>query len=326
MSKNRLVSVLVLVLLFTLVPFGLALAEGPGESRAQMPDAFVGNGCVGSSLGPGQSISGRINGGSIQSHNAYVLYMGINGQDVPGFCTDMTANVSTGECGYVKDGPAAAKIDWLLLHYPASGTLSNQEAAARQSAIWYYSDNFVPTASTFVVTRTREITGAVPASPNVVPVVTFNPATLTVDVATFDINVTLTATREGNPMVGQTLSLTTSRGTLNKTSVTTDNNGQGTFKISNTTGNPLTATVTAVLTYAQTTQYTKSTRQTLIYSDSATGQTQGIYKWTQSPTAVQLTRLGASGSDMALPVAAVTGILALFGSTGFLIRRKRIVR
>lgn len=338
MSKTRFSIFAILFLFLASTPFSFALAQGPTglagggvappASGRTLPDAPRADGCVAYGLGPGlfESVTGTWNGGAGTFYFAGVLFMEVNGQQVPGFCMDLLHEVNLGDCGFVKAGPAAAKIYWILLHYPAGSGLSNEDAAAIQAAIWFHSDGFVVTAPAAVVAKTAAILASVPASPDVAPVITFSPAAQAQDVATFDVAVTLTVTREGNPLVGKTLTLAADAGTLTPNSVTTDNSGRASFKISNNSGNPLTARVTATLSYEESTQYTLMGKQTLLFSVPADAQAQGRYNWTKSPTAVQLASLSARESGSDLPLATTAAMLLLAGTAGFLVRRKTVSR
>jgi len=68
-----------------------------------------------------------------------------NGPEVPVFCIQIEVRVSSGD-RYRSDGPVLSlpngcKIRYLLEKYPASSAKDATEAAARQLAIWVFSDN-----------------------------------------------------------------------------------------------------------------------------------------------------------------------------------------
>ncbi len=107
------------------------------------------------------------------------------------------------------------------------------------------------TPSDPVYARTQQIIAAVPnpcSLPAVAPIVTLTPPSATNQLPggeqhTVTVNVTL----DGNPLAGQVVNLTTTFGTLNVSSVTTDATGAATFTVtSNAAG---TATITASLSY-----------------------------------------------------------------------------
>jgi hypothetical protein len=71
-----------------------------------------------------------------------------NGPEIPVFCIQIDVQVSRGN-RYRSDGPVLAlpngcKIRYLLDHYPASTAKTADEAAARQLAIWVFSDGLDP--------------------------------------------------------------------------------------------------------------------------------------------------------------------------------------
>jgi len=107
------------------------------------------------------------------------------------------------------------------------------------------------TPSDPVYARTQQIIAAVPnpcSLPSVAPILTLTPPSATNQLPgeeqhTVTVNVTL----DGNPLAGQVVNLTTTFGTLNVSSVTTDAAGAATFTVtSNAAG---TATITASLSY-----------------------------------------------------------------------------
>ncbi|HHH41419.1 MAG TPA: DUF11 domain-containing protein, partial [Chloroflexi bacterium] len=196
---------------------------------------------------PGATVEGTLNG-SPWSGWGGTIYMDLtNGPTVPVFCTDMLHHVGVGDTFVASDQEMDCRVKWLLIHYPprsnnytpwpdgAPGTLSNrnQEMAARQAAVWYFSDGFQPDPNTTIGQRAWEIIQAVPAdacaadAPNIVitPASTVNPVGAS---QTF----TVTVTQGGTPVAGRQVTLATSQGTLSTDVVTTDANGEATFTLS----------------------------------------------------------------------------------------------
>jgi len=111
-----------------------------------------------------------------------------NGPTVPVFCIQILVDVRTGD-RYRNDGPVQAlpggcQIHYLLEHYPAATATTPEEAAARQLAIWVFSDNLDPTTITDAVVRDRTIAlasearlGQCPAQQTAPPDLTLLPPT-----------------------------------------------------------------------------------------------------------------------------------------------------
>lgn len=83
-----------------------------------------------------------------------------SGQDVPIFCIEVDVLVRPGD-RYQSDGPVlqlpnGCKIRYLLDKYPASSARSAEEAAARQLAIWAFSDNVDLATITGTTTLVRD--------------------------------------------------------------------------------------------------------------------------------------------------------------------------
>jgi len=224
-------------------PAANTLAE-PAVSL-QSPQA---DGCF-VSIGRGRTIHGTDNGVPIKPW-AGILITQIQNQQVPAFCIDLDHDILAGDC-FTFNGPTSCEVSWLLNNYPPDFSLSVKEAASRQAAIWYYTDNFVVTDPLEIVTRAQEILNTVPKPCNL-PI---NPPQITL-VPSSDENtlpletthsMTVTVTQDGQPVAGKTIQLTTNFGTLSAPSVTTDQNGQASFTLTSVqTG---TATITATLGY-----------------------------------------------------------------------------
>jgi LPXTG-motif cell wall-anchored protein len=114
---------------------------------------------------------------------------------VPVFCIEVNVLVRGGD-RYVSDGPVTAlhggcQIRYLLDRYPASTATTADEAAARQLAIWHFSDDIDLTTVQEAVVRTRAIAladeaalavalGGCPSSQTTIPSLTIDPPTANV--------------------------------------------------------------------------------------------------------------------------------------------------
>ncbi len=75
---------------------------------------------------------------------------------IPTFCTDLTTSISAGKC-FQTAGATACPITWLLNNgYGPSDSLASAEAAARQAAVWYYSDGMTVNSGDPVYGRTQD--------------------------------------------------------------------------------------------------------------------------------------------------------------------------
>ncbi len=222
---------------------GIGLDAAPLTATGCLPTYNV--------TGPGQNIYDT--GGDM--HWAGVIYAQIppgSATRTPTYCTDLISPIGAGDC-FQTDGPTACPITWLLNNgYGPSSSISDAESAARQAAVWYYSDGIVVRSTDPVYARTQQIIAAVPSPcsmPASAPILALDPAS--------DVNyipggethaMTVTVTQDGNPLSGQVVSLSrTGSGTLSASSVTTNASGQATFTItSSSTGS---ATIQATLSY-----------------------------------------------------------------------------
>ncbi len=230
------------------------------------------------STGNGQSVY-------IQGQNkdgfAGVINVRVDGTIYTAYCIDLFTPISTGDTllvngplpGTAGDLPSEVewdKVSYILNHYNPS---SDNEAAAIQCAIWYFTSVhygvYNPSApvgtyyqymtaprdgvirnwwsdDTSVRTRAWAIINAVNAAtiPSYPNSITVTPETTTVANGQ---TVTVTATVRdvnGNPLQGVTVNFQTTKGTLSRNSATTDANGQVTVTLSNI-GNNSNAMLTA---------------------------------------------------------------------------------
>jgi hypothetical protein len=232
--------------------------DGPAGTSPSAPfsplaAAVTATGCVdgtNSWVGPGQTI-----GTNYGNKSAYVIYAHIpstNSSKTPTFCTDLVTGIGKGVC-FQAAGPTACPITWLLNNgYGPASSLSNAEAAARQAAVWYFSDGLRVKASDAVYARTQKIIAAVPIPctlPTSAPMLSLSPSSATTLLPGGETHfLTVSVTRGGVPLAGQSVNLQTTFGTLSAATITTGADGAATFSVA--AADSGTATITAKLTYA----------------------------------------------------------------------------
>lgn len=122
------------------------LTRRPADSPPQAVEI-----CLGAKQGPGRMISGFLPGGVALTAPARVLNVTLRGSEQAAFCTDINNQITPGQC-YADSviGAIQPKVACLLQFYgPAdlsqrpAGLSADQEAAARQAAVWHFSDGFV---------------------------------------------------------------------------------------------------------------------------------------------------------------------------------------
>lgn len=219
------------LMLIAVAALGSALVSTASADLAPCASATGGI----SGTGPGQSINGTI-GATNYSLWAGVIYLDLTGtpNDIQAFCIDMTHHAGVGDC-FNTGAALTGNLAKAIYYYPPDKTLSNDENAARQAAVWHYSDGFAPTSPQAVVDRYNAIVAdidAQPAPPSAhPPVMTVNPLIAEHkpgESQTF----TLTVTKDSLPVVGQVINLSlTGVGSLSAPSVATDANGEATFSV-----------------------------------------------------------------------------------------------
>ena len=159
-ARFLLIAMVTVVAMLVAVPAAARIDPGdPGRSTRAPEDA---TGCVDSNnaTGPGQNVST-----SSGTHWAGVIHVNIppnSAPEIPTFCTDLTTNIHAGDC-FQTAGATACPITWLLNNgYGPSDSLASAEAAARQAAVWYYSDGMTVNSGDPVYARTQTIIGTVP--------------------------------------------------------------------------------------------------------------------------------------------------------------------
>ena len=128
-TRNRTVFIVILSLLV----LGSCI---PGIALAQTTATFTG-------LGAGESIYTRYYS---RYTPAQIFNMNVGGTTYPGFCIDLFTTISVGNI-LVVNGPLSEdirdQVDWcavnyILNNYTSVPSLSNQEAASIQAALWYF--------------------------------------------------------------------------------------------------------------------------------------------------------------------------------------------
>lgn len=221
--------------------------------------------CVASS-DRGQEIEGHLPGQPTGTVWAGVLNVTLNGTEQKAFCTDIHNGISGETCfSNSTIGAADPLVACMVQYYPPVGGLSKEEAAARQAAVWYFSDGFEVTSPPLVksifeifvaVTLARQATGQCDAL--LTPTVAVSPSSA-VNFLASDGNdgflsssheYTVTVKKGAIPVANQPVTVTTDLGTLSHNgssgttlNINTDANGEAIITIShNATG---TATIVA---------------------------------------------------------------------------------
>jgi hypothetical protein len=231
----------------------------PGQALAEtLTGTFLGKGI-------GREVAFQHNGKAHRDWAGVLKFRLDNGPDVSVFCIQIEVRVSTGD-RYRSDGPVlvlpnGCQIRYLLDKYPAATATDADEAAARQLAIWVFSDNVDPMTIQDVAIRDRVIAlvsearlGACPQLRATAPDLKLDPPAAS-SAAGHPIAYTL---RAGAEDAGQTLSvsvagpaqLTDSSGGgsgQQRQNVTLDSQGQATFWVTGTGAGDV--TVRADLSY-----------------------------------------------------------------------------
>ncbi|MBI4516697.1 MAG: Cys-Gln thioester bond-forming surface protein, partial [Deltaproteobacteria bacterium] len=234
--------------ILSLAAIGITLLASPSRLLA----ACTGYSGELSGTGKGEAVAGSLNGSPFSAGFAGVIFAKIGSQtDVPVFCINLQNGIRVGDC-FNTGGPTTPQIAWLLNNgFGPDNSLSRAENAARQAAVWYFSDSFITTDSH--AARVQQIIDTVPANidPEMdVPVMTIDPPTAVNVLPDATVHsLTLSVTRGGQPLVGQVVSLSTDFGALSTSSVTTDSIGSAAFTLTNTAGTANTAHISASFTY-----------------------------------------------------------------------------
>lgn len=183
---------------------------------------------------------------------------GTYSHSVTSFCTNITHPTHVGDKYQVTSQLADCKVAYLVNNYPPlltfpglSTTAANNEAAARQAAVWHFADGYTINSPEAVKARAEELIADVNQNANCdalpQPVeITVNPNSQ-VALTGAPFYYTVTATQDGQPVAGLTVNLTTTAGTLNNASIVTDSKGKGYFSV--TSSDAATAVVEAKAVY-----------------------------------------------------------------------------
>lgn len=261
------------------------------------------------SLNSGMTIRGRVGTGNQVGVTAGVLNITVNGKPFYGFCTDLHNPISGGQCFAAPVGLSRVEVACVMQNYPAVAGLSQNEAAARQGAVWFFSDNFVTESPAAVVTRVNAIVADIQAKraagqcPDVtIPSLTVEPVS--------DVNVLLpngsggflpsphvvTATLKiGDvPQVGIPVTVTTSFGTFSgggtSASAPTNVNGQAIFTVTSAITGTANITASATITNLTTVRFeTAPTAQKLLvnWNQPFVVRNTAVKSWTSNAISVR---------------------------------------
>lgn len=224
----------------------------------------------------GQNITGHVGSGANQTVWGGVLRITVDGAPYYGFCTDLHNPISTGQCFNALIGISLPQVACSMYYYPAESPLTyvapatnvNQEGAARQAAVWYFSDNFVTTSPSAVANRAQNIIDDINnryangTCPEVgIPSVTIDPPAavnaLESDGADGYLEsphpFTVTVRMGGQVEAGQPVTVTTSQGTMDGGGTTaigvTNANGQAFFTVRSNVVGVAEITATAMISH-----------------------------------------------------------------------------
>ncbi|MBK8051458.1 MAG: hypothetical protein IPK16_32815 [Anaerolineales bacterium] len=130
----------------------------PGDTQMGSATSSV-NLCLGSNIVNYRLVYGTLPG-NVPEDNvpAGVFQANVNGVSQYAFCTDIRNGISLGTC-YSNStlGVPDPKVACTMEYYPPAAGLGNDEAAARQSAVWHFSDGFVLSSPAELLPRTNAI-------------------------------------------------------------------------------------------------------------------------------------------------------------------------
>lgn len=211
-----------------------------------------------------QTVTGHLPGQSDKGYTAGIFKVKIDGVTQYGFCTDLNNTISTGKCYKESQvGAASPLVSCTMQFYPPQPGIGNQEAAARQLAVWHFSDGFTGVSPAATVTRAQAIIDDITqknANGECNPV---ENTTLKIDPASAvnflisdgnggyeqsDHTYTITVKRGGSPLAGVQVNVSTDLGSLDNDQVTTDENGQAEVTVSH--NQPGIAKITASMVVA----------------------------------------------------------------------------
>jgi LPXTG-motif cell wall-anchored protein len=169
--------------LVCLATIAFALTALAGTSYAAQPLTGTFKGAL-----IGRDVTYTQGGKEIRQYAGVLRLQIDNGPTLPVYCIEQTIRVSVGD-RYRSDGPVqqlrnGCQIRYLLDKYPASTAKNKDEAAARQLAIWTFSDGFDPSTLTEAPLRDRVLalvdeakSAPCPKTRDTIPDITLEPAT-----------------------------------------------------------------------------------------------------------------------------------------------------
>jgi hypothetical protein len=205
--------------------------------------------------GPGMRIRGS--GYGEQEVWAGVIYVRIpatpDGERVAAFCIDLAHPIRVGD-EFTAADPTPCQITWILENYPPGPDLTDEEAAARQAAVWWFSDGFtVSSSSPEVRALAEEIIAAVPSPcilPQEAPELTIDPAFSSVVLPETTQDFVVRAEQDGSPLVGLEVELAVDGGHLSDTVVYTNGDGEAEFSVIKDSGEADAVTILATAEFA----------------------------------------------------------------------------
>ena len=224
-----------------------------------------------------------------------------DGDTAYAFCTDIHHGASSND-SYCLDSAFFSdwRIAWVVTNYPPS-TTDRQQHAARQAAVWHFSDGYDlnqtnPTDGwtsddTAVMNYYNAILAAVPATPPA-EYETGN-VSLVIDPAT-DTNFlpgeeeqafTVRLTKGTTPLVGYTIGISSGFGSLDKTSAVTNGSGEAYFTLTSSSAGSAAIAAGATVTLPAGSRFIHQTdpdgHQRLVLGESTTVtvQAQATEKW-----------------------------------------------
>ena len=211
-------------------------------------------------IGPNAKVTGTRDGQEY-TYSAGTMEFQINGGDLaPTFCTDFRHSVTQGIDYAATEEELRCELVWLMQHYPPDLAGNGEEMAARQAAVWHFSDGFDPVGpghsryTAAVEGRAWELIdeaqaaaceGVVWSQPNLV----ISPLNASQPEGQATIDYGIEATTGGAPIEGLEIALASSFGLLSESTLTTAADGTASFSLTNDVGGPASAVITATASY-----------------------------------------------------------------------------
>lgn len=234
----------------------------PGEPADGVASGTSYDGVL-TAVGNGTGIQGTLRGKSQDEGFAGTIMIdlyknGARASTIGSFCTNINNPTYYGEKYNMSSEMADCKVAYVVSNYPPlltfpglSKTAANNEAAARQAAVWHFSDGYITTGPTAIKARTDAIIADANQNANCAslgkPIALALQSTSTVSTAGTPATYTVTATQNGQPVANLPIALTTTAGILSAATITTDSMGQANFTVASDAA--VTANVTATANY-----------------------------------------------------------------------------